>query len=175
MRSKMRMPEKPSVERVAARIRLRFGSTGDADDVAEHRLRPADLPHRRDVAVRHPVEDEDRARARVGRDDLVVDRIDLDRLRPDQTGLRPLDDAQRRLVAARVAAEHEHRAGQRHRDDDLVVEFVVREPVHRAAEVRLLSFDVRSGATLPFASLANPEILGTLTQFGTRIWSRLVS
>ena len=33
----------------------------------------------------------------------------------------------------------------------------------------------RFGATFPFASLANTEILGTLTQFGTRISSRFES
>jgi hypothetical protein len=34
---------------------------------------------------------------------------------------------------------------------------------------------VRVGAAFPFASLANAEILGTLTQFGTSIWPRLLS
>jgi hypothetical protein len=34
---------------------------------------------------------------------------------------------------------------------------------------------VRFGATFPFASLANAEILGTLTQFGTRTCPRLTS
>ena len=33
----------------------------------------------------------------------------------------------------------------------------------------------RFGATFPFASLANTEILGTLTQLGTRISSRFES
>ena len=33
----------------------------------------------------------------------------------------------------------------------------------------------RFGATVPFASLANTEILGTLTQLGTRISSRFES
>jgi hypothetical protein len=33
----------------------------------------------------------------------------------------------------------------------------------------------RLGATFPFANLANTEILGTLTQLGTRMASRLVS
>src|SRR5947207_10467721 len=33
----------------------------------------------------------------------------------------------------------------------------------------------RFGATFPFANLANTEILGTLTQLGTRISSRLES
>ena len=32
-----------------------------------------------------------------------------------------------------------------------------------------------TGAWFPFASLANAMILGTLTQLGTRIWSRLES
>jgi hypothetical protein len=34
---------------------------------------------------------------------------------------------------------------------------------------------MRSGATFPFANLANAEILGTLTQLGTRISPRLLS
>ena len=33
----------------------------------------------------------------------------------------------------------------------------------------------RVGAAFPFANLANTEILGTLTQFGTRMASRLES
>src|SRR5205823_14768193 len=33
----------------------------------------------------------------------------------------------------------------------------------------------RVGATFPFASLANTETLGTLTQLGTRSWSRFES
>ena len=32
-----------------------------------------------------------------------------------------------------------------------------------------------TGPSFPFASLANANILGTLTQFGTRIWPRLES
>jgi hypothetical protein len=32
-----------------------------------------------------------------------------------------------------------------------------------------------TGPVFPFANLANTRILGTLTQFGTRIWSRFES
>ena len=113
----------------------------EPDDVEQTGFRTADDALGRHITVRHALEHDNGAHARVGREDFVVDRVDRHGVRAHEPGPRALDGAQRRHFAGCVRLEHEHRAAERDRNHDLVVDPVVRDAVHRPGQVRRLAFN----------------------------------